>query len=211
MEKDFWLEKWRVGQIGFHRDLVHGRLAQYFDQFNLKPGEVVFVPLCGKTLDIAWLLDKGVRVIGVELSLLAVEQLFEELGETPKVRECRDFQVYEMENLKVYQGDFFGLNSEDVGGINGIYDRAAMVALPDEMRKRYAKHLAEITGRAPQLLITFSYDQSVMEGPPFAVLEEEVRQHYEGFYEIKSLVSANLEGGLKGKVTALEEAWWLSR
>ena len=198
MERKFWLEKWRNGQIGFHRTKVHSRLAQFFDQFNLKEREKVFLPLCGKTLDIAWLLEREVHVVGVELSLIAVEQLFEELRIEPEVTVQRNFQVYRSESLTIYHGDFFNLTSNELKGVKGIYDRASMVALPMEMRRRYAAHLIEITHAAPQLLITFHYDQGLMFGPPFAVLESEVQAHYCEAYNVKALVSANLEGGLKG-------------
>lgn len=180
MEKQFWKEKWQAQELGFHLPFVHPILKRNLAAFDLPAGATVLLPLCGKTLDIGWLLEQGLRVIGVELSELAVSQLFESLGVSPDVSPWGDGQVWRHGALTVFQGDFFALTADDLGDVAMVYDRAALVALPAAMRERYAAHLLRVTQGAPQLLITFEYDQDRMDGPPFAVPAEEVERLYGG-------------------------------
>ncbi|WP_454917605.1 thiopurine S-methyltransferase [Xanthobacter sediminis] len=211
MEPDFWQARWTNNQIGFHEGRPNAFLAEYFDALSLPPGARVFVPLCGKTRDIAWLLSRGFAVAGAELSPLAVEQLFAELGIEPAISAAGSLVRYSGPAIDIFQGDIFALTREMLGPVDAIYDRAALVALPQPMRERYARHLVHVTGGAPQLLIAFVYDQSALEGPPFCVTPEEIRAHYGASYEIAQLASAPLPGGLKGKVEATENTWRLGR
>ncbi|WP_246614962.1 hypothetical protein [Agarivorans litoreus] len=87
MHEQFWHQKWEKDEIGFHEGEVNRFLYDYFNVLKLAAGARVFVPLCGKTRDIAWLLDKGMKVVGVELSEHAIKQLFAELNLEPKCRE----------------------------------------------------------------------------------------------------------------------------
>jgi len=95
-----------------------------------------------------------------------------------------------------------------LGPVDAIYDRAALVALPEEMRRRYSAHLMEITERARQLLVVYEYDQSLMDGPPFSVSGDEVQGHYRDRYKVTLLESEGILGGLKG-FPALENVWLL--
>ena len=178
MEKQFWEQKWEAQELGFHLPFVHPILKRNLAAFDLPAGATVFLPLCGKTLDIGWLMEQGLRVVGVELSELAVSQLFESLGVNPDVSPWGDGRVWRHGALTVFQGDVFALTAGDLGDVAMVYDRAALVALPAAMRERYAAHLASVTASAPQLLITFEYDQDRMDGPPFAVPAEEVKRLY---------------------------------
>src|SRR3546814_1274665 len=87
MDPDFWQQRWRDNRIGFHRDGVLPLLEKHWPSLGLATGRRVFVPLCGKSLDIAWLEARGHRVLGVELSSLAVGQFFDENGMAPTKRE----------------------------------------------------------------------------------------------------------------------------
>jgi thiopurine S-methyltransferase len=165
--------------------------------------------LCGKTLDIHWLLSEGFRVAGAELSKVAIEQLFTELGVEPKVSRGGEVDHYSATNIDVFVGDIFQLSSEVLGPVDAVYDRAALVALPEKVRKRYTAHLMALTSDAPQLLITYEYDQSLMEGPPFSISNEEVNRHYRESYEVSMILSADVPGGLKGKCAARENVWLL--
>lgn len=187
MEKQFWEEKWQAQELGFHLPFVHPILKRNLAAFDLPAGATVFLPLCGKTLDIGWLLEQGLRVVGVELSELAVSQLFESLGVSPDVSPWGDGQVWRHGALTVFQGDVFALTADDLGDVAMVYDRAALVALPAAMRERYAAHLATVTAHAPQLLITFEYDQNRMDGPPFSVPAEDVERLYGSSHELECL------------------------
>ncbi|MDZ7841899.1 MAG: thiopurine S-methyltransferase [Gammaproteobacteria bacterium] len=210
METDFWLRRWRNNEIGFHQREVNPLLVAHFDDVCLQRGARVFVPLCGKTLDIPWLLSRGYRVAGVELSELAVEQLFEGLGVKPRVSDIGALKQYSAADIDIFVGDIFELSADALGPVDATYDRAALVALPEDMRGHYARHVIEITDRAPQFLLTFEYDQSEMDGPPFSVTGAEVSLLYKDTYDVTLATSKDIPGGLKGKCAATENAWLLT-
>ncbi len=210
MEHSFWHDRWATNQIGFHQPAANPLLVTHCAALALPSAGRVLLPLCGKTLDIAWLLAAGYRVVGVELSELAVQQLFAELGATPRIQVLNDaLQRYETDNLTVFVGDIFALNREQLGPVDAIYDRAALVALPATLRSRYASHLTAISAGARQLLISFDYEQSQLPGPPFAVLAEELSELYGQHYELQALARQPLTGGLKGQCPADEVVWLL--
>ncbi|HEX4505224.1 MAG TPA: thiopurine S-methyltransferase [Alphaproteobacteria bacterium] len=209
MEAEFWHRKWARNEIGFHNAEAHPLLVVHFGALALSKGRRVFLPLCGKTRDIHWLLANGYRVAGAELSSIAVEQLFAELGAAPKAVETDEMRRYSADGIDIFAGDIFALSRATLGPVDAVYDRAALVALPKEMRGRSAAHLAEITGRAPQLLISFDYDQTLLAGPPFSVPGDEIARLYRDAYDPVRLGSAEVEGGLKGKCPAEETVWLL--
>ncbi len=209
MDASFWKDRWERGEIGFHEKQANQFLVKYFKELSLAKGSRVFVPLCGKTLDIAWLLSHGYRVVGVELSEIAVKQLFEGLGVEPKISDVGSIQRYRAQNIDIFLGDLFQVTREMLGPVDAIYDRAALVALPKEMRDRYTEHLVQISDNAPQLVIAYEYDQSVVSGPPFSVSNDEVRRHYTDSYNLTLLASSDVPGGLKGKCPATENVWLL--
>lgn len=209
MDTKFWHQKWENNDIAFHESEANPLLVKYFNALSLVEGSRVFLPLCGKTLDIPWLLANGYRVAGAELSKIATEQLFAELGVAPKISGVGEVDHYSAKNIDIFVGDIFDLSGKMLGLVDAIYDRAALIALPEKMRNRYTAHLAEITDKAPQLLICYEYDQSLMEGPPFSISNEEVNQHYRDSYDLTLIASTNVPGGLKGKCAAKENVWLL--
>jgi thiopurine S-methyltransferase len=209
MDTEFWHQRWRDRQIGFHEGKPNGLLVAHFDALALASGNRVFVPLCGMTRDIDWLVLRGLRVVGVELSTLAIEQLFENLAVTPTITRHGALRRYAAGDVEIYEGDFFALDAVTLGPVDATYDRAALVALPEDMRARYAAHLVAITRAAPQLLISFEYDQAALAGPPFSVPGAEIARHYARHYALSLLASIDVVGGLKGKCPATENAWLL--
>ena len=210
MKAEFWHDRWEANQIGFHKDVANPLLIAHLPALGLAAGDRVFVPLCGKTLDIPWLLDQGYRVAGAELSAIAVEQLFAEMGVESEMTNAGPLTRYSADGVEIFAGDIFDLTAEALGKVDAVYDRAALVALPADMRARYAGHLAEITGGAQQLLITFGYDQSQMDGPPFSVPPEEVERVHGARYQMAPLHRGPVTGGLKGRVEAEETVWRLT-
>jgi len=148
--------------------------------------------LCGKTLDIGFLLSQGYDIVAIELSDIAVKEVFNQLEIVPVICSWLGGEVYQYENLTIFVGDYFSLTQKDLGQISFVYDRAALIALPEKMRLEYAQHMAKITQYAPQLLITLDYDQSIAGGPPFAVSSEEVEALYGGTYPIQLLEEADI-------------------
>lgn len=210
MQPEFWLNKWQKNEIGFHLAQANPLLVKHFSALHLKQGARIFLPLCGKTLDIAWLLAQGYQVAGAELSEIAIADLFKQLHLTPNITQTGDLTRYQAENLDVFVGDIFKVTAQMLGVVDAIYDRAALVALPEEMRKAYTAHLIALSNKAPQLLICFEYDQSIHAGPPFSITPNEVKQHYHTTYDLTLLASETMPDGLKGKFPATEQVWLLN-
>ncbi|MCW8108529.1 thiopurine S-methyltransferase [Alteromonas ponticola] len=210
MEKQFWIERWESEEIAFHEDTVNTRLIKYIQRICPMGGHV-FVPLCGKTLDIGWLLENGYTVTAVELSRKAIEALFAQLQLTPTITTMGKFVAYSAPAITVYEGDFFDLKQIHLLDVDCIYDRASLVALPPELRNRYIQHLPVISSYASQLLITVDYDRSLMDGPPFAITGEDIRSYYAPSFSITALETSALPAKLKGKCEATSSAWLLTK
>jgi len=182
-----WLERWENNRIGFHEAQVNPYLKRYIDYFGLARGASVFVPLCGKSLDLYWLWQQGFEVSGIELSPLAVQQFFNEQELSVEVAEQGPFQSYQTDRFKLLCGDFFQLSAESLSQPQWIYDRAALIALPTPLRAAYMKKMREQYPGVAQLLITLEYDQALMSGPPFSVGMDEVQALYGDAYRIEVL------------------------
>jgi thiopurine S-methyltransferase len=193
MDRDFWLSRWEAGEIGFHQAEVNPYLQQFWQRLDVPLGAPVFVPLCGKSLDMAWLLSQGHPVLGVELSTRAVEQFFREHDLHPMRTPAEVGVRYQANDVVIIAGDFFSLSPGEVEGIGAVYDRASLIALPRRMREHYAERLTSLvpTG-VPMLLVALEYPQDQMSGPPFSVSEEEVRQLYEGEFQVERLLAEDV-------------------
>ena len=190
MEAEFWHNRWQDNLIPFHKAIVNDYLERYFERLGLVEGDRVLVPLCWKSVDMVWLRDRGCAVTGVELSAIAVRDFFSEQAITASEREDGAFKVLEGEGIKLLDGDFFALDCGHTANIAAVYDRAALVALPEEMRARYVDHLLSILApQVPMLLLTFEYPAHEIDGPPFSVDEEEVRALYAGRRKVTLLES----------------------
>lgn len=226
MNLEFWQSRWYEGRIGFHKSAVNPLLTQYFSELDLPIGSQIFVPLCGKSVDMVWLAAQGYDVVGVELSEIAVEAFFAEQNITPTIHQYSDNPA-----IKYYQGQFtsqtteqtitlwiadiFAVTSKDIGHVDAVYDRAALIALPATIRSAYAEQILRICGKsndnnkkAPQLLITLDYDQTKKDGPPFSVTNTQVEQYYGNHYQIIALKS-NISTLNSAKELAVTEDVWL--
>ena len=193
MDEAFWQRRWARNEIGFHLNEVNPYLRRHWPSLGLAPGARVLVPLCGKSLDMAWLADQGLAVLGVELSERAAEDFFTEHGLVPDVSVQGELKVYRAGNVEIRCGDFFAVTPDDVADCRALYDRAALIALPSDMRQRYVNHLASILAPGCQgLLITLDYQQEQMSGPPFAVGDAEVRDLLNTRWKIKLLELADV-------------------
>lgn len=209
MEPEFWLERWRRGETGWHLDEVNCHLIDLWPRLEMPAGSRVFVPLCGKTLDLLWLASRGHRVLGVELSRLAVEALFAENGLVPRITDEPPFVRFQVDELEVLCGDLFDLTPSHLAGVSAVYDRASLIALPPEQRPNYAAHLDGILpATVPRLLITLEYDQAVMAGPPFSVHAEEVETLFGGRHQISPLAAIDvLDESPRFRARGLKSLW----
>lgn len=193
MKNEFWLERWEREEIGFHQNEINPYLCQYWQDLHPAHKGEVFVPLCGKSRDMLWLRKQGHLVLGVELSAIAVQAFFRENGYIPHRSTAGKFDCYEADGIRILCGDFFDLSKDEVAQVSSVYDRASLIALPPEMRERYARHLVSILPPAtPILLITFDYPQPQMPGPPFAVSTGEVEALYLGHAEVRLLAQLDV-------------------
>jgi thiopurine S-methyltransferase len=210
MQPEFWHKRWTSNQIGFHLPQVNPYLQRYWPQLGLDDGTRVLVPLCGKSLDLLWLGKCGHEVLGVELSEKAVEDFFHEHQLDPYVSDQGPFTVYRAGTIEIWCGDFFDLTPGDVADCAALYDRAALIALPPKMREQYAAHLNRILPKdASGLLVTLDYDQTQKDGPPFAVLDDEVQRLFGSAWSLKILEDQDVLGEswkfAEAGVTRLEE------
>lgn len=187
MEQTEWASRWSVGRIGFHQSDINRQLLAHADAVWGELVGRVYVPLCGKTLDMVFLAERAEEVVGVEFVEQAVAEFFDERGLTPRI-EREPHIRYNAGPYTLYAADFFDLTAAELGTIDAVFDRASLVALDEPTRVRYAQHLGAIlpTG-AKVLLVSFDYDQSQMSGPPFAVSNDEVRRLYTDNFEIERL------------------------
>jgi thiopurine S-methyltransferase len=181
MDNHFWIERWSKREIGFHQRSINAYLQQYWSSLGLTSGTRVFVPLCGKSLDMHWLREQGHPVIGVEVAREAVADFFNEWGVQPEVTRTGPFERWRARQIELWCGDFFDLSAADLADVGAVFDRAALIALPAAVRETYAKRMREILpARAQILLVTADYAQHEMSGPPFAVSDAEVRTLFAG-------------------------------
>lgn len=211
-----WLDRWQNNQIGFHQNEVNGYLRRHLQRFNLRHGDRVFLPLCGKSHDLTWLAEQGYEVIGIELSSIAIETFYREFKLPYQQFESDRFIQRKSGNITLLQGDYFDLRAGDIAGCKLVFDRAALIAMDAANRTRYCAHMRDITAPdTDMLLVTLDYDQSVMSGPPFAVSAQEVFGHYQEHYEIDQLeqhdvVNEQPRWRQKGLTRLVETAFQLS-
>jgi thiopurine S-methyltransferase len=188
VQPDFWLNRWRTAQIGFHQAAVDRHLKAYWPLLNLPVRSNVFVPLCGKSLDMLWLQASGHAVTGVELSALALESFVMEHGIPARRRVLKGFDVYEADGFRLFCGDYFKLTSALLGSVSAVYDRAALISWIPAARESYVKHLISLTSPGTQmLLIVVEFPQEQMSGPPFPVSRDDIENLYAHHYSIEEL------------------------
>ncbi|MEX3011898.1 thiopurine S-methyltransferase [Hoeflea sp. TYP-13] len=209
MDEEFWQLRWRENKIAFHENQPNELLLMHFHHLGLQAGDTIFVPLCGKTVDLDWLSAQGLRVVGVEFSKQAVEEIFARRNLVPEIDVFGQYLRYRSGAIEVFVGDIFELSKDRLGKIDAVYDRAALVALPNTVRGRYARHVFDLAKGAPQILIAFDYDQRQMQGPPFSVPSHEIRELYDDLYAPELLASRAISGPLSERCNGSENTWLL--
>lgn len=209
MEPDYWQRRWAEGRIGWHQPEVNALLRRHWPALALPPNSRVFVPLCGKSEDMAWLAAQGHRVLGVELSREACAAFFAENGLVPEVSAHGHFQRYRSERVELLAGDAFDLGAHDLADCSACYDRAALIALPASMRQRYVEQvLGKLPAACRTLLVTLEYPQHEKAGPPFSVDAGEVERLFAPRWQIDPLERRDIlarEPGFQAEgVTRLE-------
>lgn len=193
MQHDFWHERWRTGQTGFHRATAHTFLERWWPTLEVPTDARVYVPLCGKSLDMAWLAGRGHAVAGSELSPIAIGDFFASQGLAPHVGNHASYVVHAAGPYEILQGDALALTTAELGPVQAAYDRAALHALPPPMRADYARSFAALLpAGARVLLIALEYPQHLVDGPPFSVQRDEIDRLYGDTFTVQELERVEL-------------------
>ena len=194
MQQDYWHQRWNSHNVGFNQDKPNPYLVEYLQKLQLQPGDSIFVPLCGKSIDMLYLLQQGYKVIGVELSDIACAEFFNDNNIAVAKEKQHHFTIYHHDDITLYCGDFFQLPDDIFSDIKAVYDRAALVALPEDMRKAYVEFFCQhLQTNTTMLLCTMSYEQTQMPGPPFAINEAMISAYYQQRADIEVLSHEPIE------------------
>lgn len=193
MKPEYWIDGWQQGLTGFDQSDPHRWLLEHWSKLDVATDATVFVPLCGKTVDMVWLAEQGHSIIGVEVSEIAVDGFFAMVGLTPEVEEIGPLVVYRAGPYELWRCDLFELPAAVFDRVDVVYDRASIVALPPDIRRRYASTLTmQLRPEAPWYLVAFTYDQSEMDGPPHSVPLDEIDELFGEEFEIDTLIDESV-------------------
>lgn len=216
-QANFWNQKWQANDIAFNQEQPNEFLQRFLSTLNLKLGDRIFVPLCGKSIDMFWLLQQGYKITGVELSSLACKAFYEEHNIPYHDKTVDSFTLFCNEQINLLAGNFFDLEASLLDNTQATFDRAALIALPSELRKQYAaKLISLLKPNTTMLLISTTYNQEEMAGPPFSVNEQEIMQLYANYFHIEKLLdrmAASVPPHLqaKGLTAASEQVYLLTK
>jgi len=189
MEPKYWIEGWQLGHTGFDQADPHRYLPEHWPAVGVAADATVFVPLCGKTVDMVWLAEQGHQIIGVEVSDLAVDGFFEMVGLTPEIETIGPLAIHRAGPYELWCGDLFEVPATVFDRVDVVYDRASIVALPTKIRQRYADTLTtQLRPDAPWYMVAFTYDQAEMDGPPFSVPLDEIDRLFAEDFTIETIV-----------------------
>ena len=188
MKPDFWLKKWESNEIGFHQSHYNQLLVKYWSSLGLQGEGEVFVPFCGKSKDMLWLRQEGHEVLGNEISERAVDTFFQENDFSVERVLSDHFCIYKSDHLQILAGDYFALTKSHIHQVKAVFDRASLVALPREWRRKYVNHLRQcLPSQCVILLITLEYEKDLLRPPPFDIYAEEIDELYGPWCEVTHL------------------------
>lgn len=188
MEISYWQSRWRKDKTGWHLNKVYPLLPKFWPSLTLKAGAQVLVPLCGKSLDMRWFVEEGFKVTGIEASEKALHEFMNNYPGLFVSRQKYGCSIFRSEDIELWQGNFLSLPPKALPSFDAVYDKAALVALPKQMRKVYAQKVLECCNSGTQILLqSFEYNQDEMGGPPFSVDEQEIQQLYGDQFELTLL------------------------
>ena len=188
-----WELRWQEGRIGFHLPQVNTYLRRFSSYLLKSEAEKVFVPLCGKTLDLPWLANRTKKVVGVEIVSQAVEEFYVENEISYSIQSAGKLTLFKNDSINIYQGDFFDLTQEETGSFEAIYDRGSIVAIARPERKKYVEHLLSFLALGGRLLIiTLEYEQKQMNGPPFSIDEAEIEMLFSQYGRLELLETCDI-------------------
>lgn len=212
MDADFWTERWNQSNTPWHQSEPEALLTKYFPKEKTKSA---LIPLCGKSLDVLWISKNSEKVIGVELSPIACQAFFEEQNFSYKTESYKDFKIFNSLNIELWCGDFFKLPTETYQSVDFIYDRAAIIALPPNLRQLYANKLIEIaqasTSSDFQILMIGRVDEGLQDGPPFQVADAEIHKLFSEKLNLEILEKISRPSRADPKLQLVETVYRITR
>ena len=218
MNAEFWHNRWQEKRIGFHQPDVNPLLTKYLKELNLPANSRIFAPLCGKSVDMIWLAKQGFDIVGIELVESAVQAFFIENDISYTIKphsKNSDIKCYQGtlsgQTIALWAADIFTLTSHDIGHVDAVYDRAALIAMPPELRLQYSQQVCSLSQNSPQLLLTLNYDQNERAGPPFSISPEQIQQYYSAHYQIQQLEEKSSILNAAPEMAVTEPVWLLKK
>lgn len=187
MSCTLWKKAWASNQIDFHQIEINPLLQTYWPALKLPDNAHVFVPLCGKSLDMGWLLAQGHRITGVETSPIAVAAFFQAQQLAPIQTRLGKLTRWHTEQVDIYCGDYFSLSQRDLAGVNVVYDHAALLAFSPAMRPRYVHHLVNILPQNSQILLLATGYPDADEPDNLQEIDAEIMALYQAGFSIELL------------------------
>mmetsp|Transcript_12343 Transcript_12343/g.26144 ORF Transcript_12343/g.26144 Transcript_12343/m.26144 type:complete len:458 (+) Transcript_12343:125-1498(+) len=192
-----WDDKWNneyQSKPRFHLSNVNPNLEKWYGSAFKPPLNMpILLPLCGKTVDLKWLLDAGHScVVGIEGVRRGIEELRDEMLDnlqclddngtrsiwTTAQEEKEWFNNIQSEKsdrscISLVCTDFFdispatfGINDASGPCFAAVYDRGAVVAVPPSSRQDYAEVIDSLLMPGGQILM-ITVDTGRDTGPPF--------------------------------------------
>lgn len=196
MEHKFWHKKWEKNEIGFHLDSYNPILTKHWIDFksNFSKLGSVLIPLCGKSKDILFFSDMGLKVTGVELSEDAIIAFFKENNLAYNVSIVNNSKLYSCleKDIQIFNCDILTLSHKDLGKVEMIYDRASIVALPQKIRTDYVKWIHEIKNNETKVFMNvFEFDAP--NGPPFSITLSDIKNYFSDSFTVTLIESIDIE------------------
>jgi len=198
-DNSLWLTMWRDERIEeFHHPLVNPLLTRFWHSQKLKRNSRILVPLCGKSLDMLWLAEQGHRVVGIELSPIAVKAFFDENHLKVKKTRKGNFTCWKSGAIVIWCGDFFSLQKHQLGRIDSVLDKAALTALPECVREQYLTQLRTLIENDVGIFLLTVEDVEKDSGLDVTIIDSEITKLFREHFEIKFTHGQRLDTARSG-------------
>ncbi|XP_071963090.1 thiopurine S-methyltransferase-like isoform X2 [Antedon mediterranea] len=177
LSTEYWMSSWKAGDIVFHNDFIYPMLQKHAEKlFDNQSNCRVFVPLCGKSLDMKWFADLGHSVVGVDVSEVGILSFFEDQGieyVKESVPEIQGATRYKSKDGKItiYKANLFSMKKDIIGDFDCIWDNGSLVAINKQDRQKYVSTLTSLMADSCRyLLIALDFDP--IKSEPTCTLEK---------------------------------------
>ncbi|XP_065180789.1 thiopurine S-methyltransferase-like [Sycon ciliatum] len=202
-----WNARWHDAErTTWHCAAVNEHLIKYYDRLlegaNAHRKQLnVFVPLCGKTVDMMWLKERGHHILGVELVRKALDDFVSENKLPSTVSSVKNgdgeeltlIKAGEKSSISLFPSDLFNVDCVALGQVDAVWDRGSYVALEAEFRPRYADYMASVVKPGGRLLMeTYDYVQAEHPGPPFSTPNDEIVAAFGSNFTVEFLMKEDI-------------------